>query len=142
MEPDIKAQVAQLQKDFRMFDRRARTAVEKTIMQAALVVERDAKLSFKGRNAPSVYNEPPRVDTGRLRASITHRGMRDDDVYFQEIGTNVEYASDVEFGTSQTMPHPFLSYALGMNEKDIDRAIAAAIREEAAAAAVKGAMNA
>lgn len=37
----------------------------------------------------------PRVDTGRLRGSITHV-TTDDAVY---IGTNVEYAPYVEFGT-------------------------------------------
>lgn len=37
----------------------------------------------------------PRVDTGRLRNSISHSAQKDA-VY---IGTNVEYASYVEFGT-------------------------------------------
>ena len=131
---DIDAQIRQLKADFRRYDHRAQDNVEKTVAKAALVVEADAKRSFKGRNAPSVYNEPPRVDTGRLRASITHRGVRDDEgVYAQEVGTNVEYAADVEFGTSDTMPHPFLSYALGMNQRDIERAIAAAVQEAARA---------
>jgi len=76
------------------------------------------------------YNEPPRVDTGRLRASITHRGVRSSaGAYRQEVGTNVEYAEDVELGTSKTMPHPFLGYAFGMYEKEIEAAIADAVRE-------------
>ena len=44
------------------------------------------------------------VDTGRLRASMTHEvsGL---EVF---IGTNVEYAPDVELGTSKQRAQPFL----------------------------------
>lgn len=44
------------------------------------------------------------VDTGRLRGSITHE-VDGDTAY---IGTNVEYAPYVEYGTSKTKAHPFL----------------------------------
>lgn len=44
------------------------------------------------------------VDTGRLRGSITHE-VEGDTVY---IGTNVEYAPYVEYGTSKTKAQPFL----------------------------------
>lgn len=44
------------------------------------------------------------VDTGRLRASITH-DTDEDSAY---IGTNVEYAAYVEYGTSKTKEQPFL----------------------------------
>ena len=49
------------------------------------------------------------VDTGRLRNSITNQ------IYLQEnavyIGTTVEYAPYVEFGTSRRSPHPYLKPA-------------------------------
>lgn len=44
------------------------------------------------------------VDTGRLRNSISH--TTDEDSAY--IGTNVEYAPYVEFGTSKTSAQPFL----------------------------------
>lgn len=47
------------------------------------------------------------VDTGNLRNSITHD--RDDDSAY--IGTNVEYAPYVEYGTSKTKAQPFLQPA-------------------------------
>ena len=47
------------------------------------------------------------VDTGNLRNSITHF-TADDGAY---IGTNVEYAPYVEFGTSKTPAQPFLEPA-------------------------------
>ncbi len=46
------------------------------------------------------------VDTGRLRNSITNAiDMEANAVY---IGTNVEYAPDVELGTVRMHPHPYL----------------------------------
>lgn len=44
------------------------------------------------------------VDTGRLRNSISH-AQEKDTAY---IGTNVEYAPYVEFGTSKMASRPFL----------------------------------
>lgn len=48
------------------------------------------------------------VDTGHLRGSITH--TTDDDAAY--VGTNVEYAGYVEFGTSKMAPRPYLENAL------------------------------
>jgi len=128
---DIKAQVDRCIADFRAFNVKAENNIEKKILDSALVVEADAKRLFKGRDDPSVKGEPPRVDTGRLRASITHRGTRGDHEFYAEVGTNVEYAQDVEEGTSRTWPHPFLVPALAMNEEKIQEAIARAVQEAA-----------
>lgn len=53
------------------------------------------------------------VDTGRLRASITSSGLqRDSRGAYVEIGTNVEYAGHVEFGTVRAAAQPYLRPAL------------------------------
>lgn len=39
------------------------------------------------------------VDTGRLRASISHRLGRDAQGLYEQIGTNVAYAMAIEFGS-------------------------------------------
>lgn len=49
------------------------------------------------------------VDTGRLRNSITHGG--DTQGLTAYIGTNVEYAPYVEYGTRKTKAQPFLKPA-------------------------------
>ena len=48
------------------------------------------------------------VDTGRLRASISHD--TDDDTMY--LGTNVEYAPYVELGTSRMDAQPYLRPAI------------------------------
>lgn len=50
------------------------------------------------------------VDTGRLRNSITHE--RDDEEGQVQIGTNVEYAPYVEYGTSRMKAQPYLEPAI------------------------------
>ena len=49
------------------------------------------------------------LDTGRLRNSITHIVRPDEDSVY--IGTNVEYAPDVELGTVYQDAQPFLKPA-------------------------------
>jgi phage gpG-like protein len=48
------------------------------------------------------------VDTGRLRASITEALGEDAQGLVARIGTNVEYARHVEFGTVRMRAQPFL----------------------------------
>lgn len=50
------------------------------------------------------------VDTGNLRNSITHGFEMDGFVAF--IGTDVEYAAYVEYGTSKTKAQPYLKPAV------------------------------
>ena len=54
------------------------------------------------------------VDTGRLRASITH-DVGEDNV---KIGTNVEYSAYVELGTSRQKPQPYLRPALSEHREE------------------------
>ena len=69
--------------------------LQKDIEKAALTLEKNAK-----ENCP--------VDTGRLRASITTEVGNLE----AEVGTNVEYATSVEFGTSKQKAQPFMRPAL------------------------------
>lgn len=48
------------------------------------------------------------VDSGRLRSSIVMTKGRDGTGFYVEIGTNVNYAAFVEFGTSKMRARPFL----------------------------------
>lgn len=52
------------------------------------------------------------VDTGRLRSSITHELQVDGQGVFGVVGTNVDYAPHVEFGTIHNRAQPYLRPAL------------------------------
>lgn len=100
------------------------------VMRACIVLEADIKRSFgnagsfttKGgrkraatrqerhanRSKPS---EPPHVDTGTLRRSITHE-VEQRNIATGRVGTNVVYAKWLEFGTSKMAARPFLRPAL------------------------------
>lgn len=52
------------------------------------------------------------VDTGRLRASVAWRLANDSQGLLGIVGTNVEYAPHVEFGTRYMAAQPFLRPAL------------------------------
>jgi len=75
------------------------SAVGKALMKRTLATERQAK-----RLCP--------VDTGRLRSSITHEMGGDNEGIVARVGTNVDYARHIEYGTSRSRPQPFLRPAL------------------------------
>lgn len=79
----------------------------KNMAKAAFVVEGEAK-------------ELCPVDTGRLRASIASRVEIEDAKIVGIIGTNVEYAPDVEFGTYKQPAQPFLYPALEGKKREIE----------------------
>lgn len=82
------------------FQELSATAIKYIIERTALKVEGAAK-----QLCP--------VDTGRLRASITHEVEGEGLDVVARIGTNVSYAPYQELGTRHMPPHPFLRPALG-----------------------------
>jgi HK97 gp10 family phage protein len=71
------------------------TKTEGDLMKVGLQVQNEAR-----RACP--------VDTGRLRSSIMMKHGTDGGGFYVTIGTNVEYAAFVEFGTSNMRAQPFL----------------------------------
>lgn len=122
MEKDVRDQAAQLAASFRGKAAKVSSKMGKAIVTACLIVERYAKENMTP-NGPSAPGEFPAVDTGRLRASITHRvetGMNRTVGY---VGTNVEYGPLLEFGTSKMAARPFMTPSLEMNRAQITRII-------------------
>ena len=78
-------------------------AMGRALEKIGLVAEGHAKLELE--------NEPRRIDTGRLRNSISH-AVREDTAY---IGTNVEYGIYVHEGTDKMKPNRFLRNAAANN---------------------------
>ncbi|HQM02115.1 MAG TPA: HK97 gp10 family phage protein [Ruminococcus flavefaciens] len=124
---DIESQIAALQEKFKAKGEALDTDMKKAINTCCLKVERDIKENMSP-NSPSAPGEPPAVVTGRLRASITHRVQVESGEVAGYVGTNVEYAPDLEFGTSKILPRPFMLPALQRNAdwiknklKDVER---------------------
>ncbi len=85
-------------------------ALQREIKQLGLNTERSVlRLALDTQNRA---RELCPVDTGRLRSSITHVPGRDSRGYFVDVGSNVEYAPHVEFGTQNAPAQPFLRPAL------------------------------
>lgn len=65
-------------------------------------------LQAEGYAKLELANKPHRIDTGRLRASISHTAKRET----AYIGTNVEYAIYVHEGKWKMQPNRFLKNAV------------------------------
>jgi HK97 gp10 family phage protein len=89
--------------------------LRKVVEKSSVHVERQAK-----RICP--------VDTGRLRSSITHEVKSQDNKHQGRIGTNVEYAPAVEFGTGKQKAQPYLFPALKTSRDFMIGLLAAAIK--------------
>lgn len=76
-------------------------------VKSAYEQARERSLEKIGLVAEGYAKKACPVDTGRLRNSITHE-VEDKNVY---IGSNVEYAPDVELGTRKQKAKPFLKPA-------------------------------
>lgn len=76
----------------------------------------EAGLHLEGEAADELENSPRRVDTGRLKGSITHERTDDRNVY---VGTNVEYGIYVHDGTMRMAPNRFLKNAFERNERQL-----------------------
>ena len=90
-------------------DKHIKAAIEaqkKALTAASLVVQGDAT------------SRTP-VLTGNLKNSITYKVREEDAI----VGTNVEYAPYVEFGTSKMAAQPFLEPSLHDNRKRIEKLI-------------------
>lgn len=74
----------------------------------ALQSQKSKILEEWGLTAEAYASDYCPVDTGRLRASISHD--TDEDTMY--LGTNVEYAPYVELGTSRMDAQPFLRPAI------------------------------
>ena len=68
------------------------------------------------------------VLTGRLRASITNEVKKEGDGYMGKVGTTVEYAPYVEFGTKRSRAKPYLFPAMKESKGDIIRFLNNAIK--------------
>jgi len=83
--------------------------LQRALGRVGAIVERQAKINV------SQSSGHPKVQTGRLRSSITHNTSSDK----VEIGTNVVYGKYLELGTVNHPPYPWLFPAVEMKRSEI-----------------------
>ena len=125
----------------------SRSKLTAGLRRAALWAEGEVKRSFqpgtgrtymrgKVKHVASVPGQPPAVDTGRLRASITHEVVTEGSKTIARIGTSaaeisgkrrdkrakkVNYAKELEFGTRHKAARPFLRPILARKAELLDQ---------------------
>jgi len=87
--------------------------LQKGLEKVGLIVERQAKINV------SQSTGHPKVQTGRLRSSITHNVSLGE----VEIGTNVYYGKYLEHGTVNHPPYAWLFPALEYSKPKIIEAL-------------------
>lgn len=106
--------ISEWMRDHEEWIERVWTGVGNAVEETAYRIERDARMIVP-------------VDTGDLRKSIeteidwssSGRGEK----VSAEIGTDLEYSDDVEFGTSRQMAQPYLIPSFDKNVADLERNI-------------------
>jgi len=114
------------------------TRVKQAVLAGALMIESTAKeliqhSSPSGRtythgsvtHVASAPGQPPATDTGQLVSSIQH--WESDDGLTIAVGTNLETAKYLEYGTTKMQPRPFMNPAVDMNRAEIVANIKAAL---------------
>lgn len=92
--------------DIKRYYEKRKPQVERVILQAGHRIEYESK-----KRVP--------VDTGRLRSSLTTAEDRKSDEFKVRVGTNVEYAPYVEFGTRKMRAQPYLLPAFKMYKNKV-----------------------
>lgn len=111
--------VEKLVKDIDKFVNGVNNDLKAIIEKGTIDIERQAKI-----------NTTPNVDTGRLRSSI-HHSFNNDLVngYTGRVGTDVEYAPYLEYGTRRNKKYPYLYPAYDLHKNRIANKIADVVNQ-------------
>jgi HK97 gp10 family phage protein len=104
-------------------------AVQAAVADGADDLRREARalLNVSGSGAPSSPGEPPRRQSGRLRDSL--RVEIAPGRLSAAVGSDLDYGADLEFGTQDTAPRPWLQPAAQNAAPGIKARIKDAVRE-------------
>lgn len=109
--------VKELQSKFKALDNELQTVLSQAVSAGAAVVDRDAKIRCP-------------VDTGTLRRSIREMKQNKSPGRIEsQVGTDIEYAHAVEFGTDRQRAQPYLRPALDENTQEIQAAFETRLRQ-------------
>ena len=98
-------------------------------VKSAYEQARERSLEIIGLTAEGYAKKTVPTQHGRLKNSITHAVDGKDVI----IGTNVEYAPYLEFGTTRMKPRPFMVPAIERNREWIKNKLAAVVKDPGSA---------
>lgn len=136
---DIKVEISgDVAEKLKTASSRVTDAVDGALLDAAILLEGiiKKKISRGGRSGNpysvggksaqrSAPGEPPKSDTGRLVNSIRHTHS----FLTATVGTEVNYAGYLEYGTSKMAARPYLEPTLEENEDTIEKMIIDAMQK-------------
>jgi HK97 gp10 family phage protein len=137
--------VAEFLKHIRMTQQKVETELGKSIAKCCATIQReaqtemrdtavDASVSYYSHNKkiphhPSIAGNPPAVDTGTLRRSITYTVDEKELVgYVGSVIKDPPYGAYLEYGTSRMKPRPWLKPATEKSLETIKRLLAGAVK--------------
>lgn len=121
--------------------------LEKVVGQACGIIQKDIMESMRDTptqsvgyhtynkkilHYPSLPNNPPAVDSGTLKRSITFNVETDESKVTGRVGSTIldpPYGAYLEFGTSRMIQRPWLKPALERNREVIKEHIKEGVRE-------------
>ena len=137
--------VAEFLKHLRMTQQKVETELGKSIAKCCATIQREAQaemrdtavdtsVSYYSHNKriphhPSIAGNPPAVDTGTLRRSITYTVDEKELVgYVGSVIKDPSYGAYLEYGTSRMKPRPWLKPATEKSLETIKRLMAGAVK--------------
>lgn len=120
MKFNIETNVDVLISDLNVSMEQALRAATNEIRDTAYSVEKTAKQNIKNNQT---------VDTGRLLGSVNTKIKQEGSSITAEVGTNVEYANYIEYGTYKMGAKPFLNPAFDVETEGLENKIRQAIRD-------------
>jgi HK97 gp10 family phage protein len=94
--------VDELIADFKGYEKEVEKAVKQSVSEVANIVVKDAKERLKS----GLQQNPKHVRTSRLLSSIMRKRELEKDQFEAVVGTDVEYAPYIEFGTGDLVEIP------------------------------------
>ena len=91
-----------LLQDFKGYEKEAGEAIKKSVTEVVTLIIKDAKM----RLHTSLQKQPKHTRTGRLISSIMRKKEHERDQFEGVVGTDVEYAPYIEFGTGDLVEIP------------------------------------
>ena len=133
--------VADFLKKIRMTQQKVETELGKGIAQCCATIQREAQEGMRDTSVdftktygkhghhPSLPGNPPAVDTGTLRRSVTYSVDEKNLVgYVGSVINDPPYGAYLEYGTSRMKPRPWLKPATEKSMETIKKIMAGAVK--------------